>query len=234
MSTMTHLEVTPRIASGKSEVRRVRKTGKVPAVAYSKGQPGTPIAVEPKDVITILKSERGRNSVISMKVAGKDHTVMIKDYSYHPVTRSLEHVDFAFVALDKEVEVEVPLIVTGKPAGVTTGGILRQVYRKLPVRCLPNAIPVKLEIDVTHLNMSEAVSTQELKLPPGVTVLLPAEQTLAAVVAPEKEKVEDVAATGAVPGVAGAAPAAGAGPAAGAKDAKGAAAAAPAKDAKKK
>ena len=118
--SMTQLEVSPRTPAGKGEVRRVRKTGKVPAVAYGKGQPAAAITVEPKDVIAILKSERGQNTVIGMKVAGKDHTVMIKDYSYHPVTRLLEHVDFAFVQLDKEVDVEVPVVGATVP-GATAG-----------------------------------------------------------------------------------------------------------------
>jgi len=229
MSTMTTLDVSPRAAAGKGEARRLRKTGKVPAVAYGKGQPASTIAVAPKDVIAILKSERGQNSVIQMKIGGSDVTAMIKDYSYHPISRDLEHVDFAMVALDQEVDADEPLFVTGKAAGVTLGGVLRQVYRTLPVRCVPDRIPVKLEVDVTHLKLGEAVSAQELKLDAGISIRLAAEQTIVSVVAPEREKVDEAAVA-----VAGAAPAA----AAGAKDAKGAApakaAAAPAKDAAKK
>ena len=228
MSTMTTLDVSPRAAAGKGEARRLRKTGKVPAVAYGKGLPASTISVAPKEVIAILKSERGQNSVIQMKIGGSDITAMIKDYSYHPISRELEHVDFAMVALDQEVDAEVPLIVTGKAAGVTLGGVLRQVYRTLPVRCVPDRIPVRLEVDVTHLKLGEAVSAQELKLDAGISIRLAAEQTIVSVVAPEKEKVDDAAVA-----LAAAAPAA-----AGAKDAKGAApakaAAAPAKDAPKK
>jgi large subunit ribosomal protein L25 len=151
----------------------------------------------------------------------------------------LEHVDFVQVRLDQPVDVNVPLIPLGKPAGVTTGGIVRQVYRTIPVRCVPDKIPLKIEIDITHLELNEHVSTQDLKLPEGVTVRLSAEQTLIAVVTPEKEREEVPAEAAAVPGVA-AAGAAGATPAAGAdaaKDAKAggaATAAAPTKDAKKK
>jgi large subunit ribosomal protein L25 len=170
--------------------------------------------------------------------------VMIKDYAYHPVHRGLEHVDFFQVKLDQPVEVTVPLVHHGKPAGVVAGGIIRAVYRTIPVRCLPDKIPLKIEIDITHLELNEHVSTQDLKMPEGVTVRLPAEQTLIAVVAPEKEREEDVAADAATAAAAAAAGAAAAGapgaPAvAGAeagKDAKGGAApaAAPAKEAKKK
>jgi large subunit ribosomal protein L25 len=102
------------------------------------------------------------------------------------------------------------------------------------VRCLPDRIPVKLEADVTHLELGMHVSTQELKLPEGVSVRLPPEQTLVAVVAPEKEEVVEV-----VPGAPGTAPVAGAAAAvapgaAAAGGAAPAAEAAPAKEDKKK
>lgn len=238
------LAATSRTGAGKGEARRLRKGGSIPAVAYGKGLDSTLLAVAPKDVLSILKSERGQNSVIEMELgkAGK-LLLMIKSYSYHPVQRELEHVDFVQVKLDQPVDVQVPLVPLGKAAGITTGGILRQVYRTVPVRCLPSKIPVKLEIEISHLELNEHVSTQDLKLPEGVTVRLPAEQTLIAVVTPEKEREEVPAeAAAAAAGAPGAAPAAGgaAAPAAAgaegkeAKPAAGAAAAAPAKEAKKK
>jgi len=235
------LHAQSRAAAGKGEARRLRASGWVPAVAYGRGLASTLLSVSPKDVLAILKSERGRNSVIEMDVeAGDKLLVMIRDYSYHPVHRALEHVDFLQVKLDQPVDVEVPLVHLGKPVGVTTGGIIRQVYRTIPVRCVPDKIPLKLEIDITHLKLNEHVSTQDLKLPPGVSVRLPPEQTIVAVVAPEKEREETpVEGAAAVPGAAAAPGAAGA--AAGAageagKDAKGGAApaAAPAKEGKKK
>ena len=213
-AAMLIVNANARTPGGKGAARRVRSEGSIPAVAYGKGLDTLSLTVRPKDVITVLQSERGQNSVVDMTVDGqKKLLVMIKEFSYHPVKRSLLHVDFVQVALDRTVDVEVPLFSTGKAVGVTLGGLLRQVFRTLPVRCLPDRIPLKLECDVTALKLNEHIATQDLKLPEGVEVLLPAEQTLVAVVAPEKERAEDVA------------------PAPGAKDAK-APAAAPAKDAK--
>ena len=238
MSSLVTLEASTRTAGGKAEAGRLRRTGKIPAVAYGKELASTPLAITPKEVVNILKSERGKNTVIQMKVGGKDLTVMIKDFAVHPVDRALRHVDFVEVKLDKPVDVEIPLIATGKPVGVTNGGILRIVYRMLPIRCLPGAIPLKVETDVSHLDLGNVIQTKELKLPEGVTARVPPEQTLIAVVTPEKEKVEEEAAPGA-PGAPGAPAAAGAAPGApGAPAAAGAApaagAAAPAKDDKKK
>jgi large subunit ribosomal protein L25 len=227
------LKAQNRAAAGKGQAKRLRRTGFVPAIAYGRDLPSTPIAVVPKEVATILKSELGKNTVIELELEGKKLLAMIRDFALHPVKRELEHVDFIEVKLDRPVDVQVPLLAIGKAVGVTKGGVLRVVHRTVPVRCLPDRIPVKIETDVTHLELGQHVSTQELKLPEGVTVRLPPEQTLVAVVAPEKEEVEEAAA----PGAPGAAPAAGAPAAAGA--AAGAAApaegaAAPAKDEKKK
>lgn len=221
--SMVTLEASTRTTGGKSEARRLRRSGKLPAVAYGKGLPVSSIAVSPEEVRAILKSERGRNTVISLKVAGRALTVMIKDYAVHPVRRDLLHVDFVTVALDKEVEVDVPLIPTGKAAGIAEGGILRQVYRTVPVRCLPDRIPPQITIDISHLALGEHIVTEDLKIGEGVTLLVAPGQTLIAVVTPEIEKVEETpaaeaeaaaAAAGgaAVPGVApgGAAPAEGA------------------------
>lgn len=208
MSAAMHsVTANSRNETGKGAARRLRNSGRIPAVAYGKGLSAKNLSITPKDVIAVLKSERGKNTVLQMKVDGSDEIlVMIKDYTYHPVSRSLEHVDFVEVKLDRAVDVDVPLIALGKAAGVTLGGLLRQVYRTVPVRCLPDRIPLKIETDVTHLELGDAIATKDLKLPEGVEVRLAAEQTLVSVVAPEKDRSEEAAAA---PGAAAAAPAAG-------------------------
>ncbi len=227
MSAAMHsVTANPRTETGKGAARRLRNSGQIPAVAYGKGLPATTLSVAPKDLLTVLKSERGQNTVLQMKVnGGNELLVMIKHFTYHPVSRSLEHVDFVEVKLDQPVDVDVPLIVQGKAVGVTLGGVLRQVFRTIPVRCLPDRIPLKIETDVTELKLGDAIATKDLKLPEGVEVRLPAEQTLVAVVAPEKDRTEEAAAPGAAAGAA--APAAGKAPAAADKKDAG-------KDAKKK
>lgn len=236
-AAMTNVTATPRTEHGKGAARRLRNAGQIPAVAYGKDLAAMPLAIAPKEIVNVLKSERGQNSVLQMKAGAKELLVMIKDYSIHPVTRSLEHVDFVEVKLDRVVDVEIPLLMTGKAKGVTDGGLLRQVYRTLPVRCLPDRIPLKVEADVTELELGDHIAPKDLKLPEGVEVRLPENQTLIAVVAPEKDRTEETAAApGAAPAAGAAAAPAAAGKAApaaaaGAKDAK---AAAPAKDAKKK
>jgi large subunit ribosomal protein L25 len=212
---MPVLKAQSRVAAGKSAAKRLRKTGFVPAVAYGKGLEATSIAVPPKEVAVILRSELGQNTVIELELEGKKLLTMIREYSVHPLKRELEHVDFIEVKLDRPVDVSVPLLATGKPVGVVAGGVLRVVHRTVPVRCLPDRIPVKIEADATHLELGQHIATKDLKLPEGVTVRLAPEQTLIAIVAPEKEVEEAAPAAGAA-GAPGAAPAAGGTAAAGA------------------
>jgi large subunit ribosomal protein L25 len=227
-SEMPMIKVETRTAAGKGDAKRLRRKGLVPAIAYGKGLPSTAISVVPKEVTSVLRSERGKNTVLELDLDGKKLLTMIRDFALHPVSRELEHVDFIEVKLDKPVDVYVPLLTTGKAVGVTKGGVLRVVHRTVPVRCVPGLIPIKIETDVTHLELGQHVSTQDLKLPEGVSVRLAPEQTLVAVVAPDKE-VEEVAA----PGAAAAAPVAGAAPAAGGSTAPAADAAAAGKGAGK-
>jgi len=172
----------------------------MPAVAYGDGMAATPLAVSPKALAKLLGGEHGLNTVVELQVAGQSNfPALVVDYQIHPVTRAFLHVDFKKIDLGKTVDVEVKLELTGKPKGVTAGGELHQVFRKLPVRCRPSQIPVKLVHDVTSLGLDNVAHVKDLKLPEGVEVLLPAERTVAAVVTAKKRQSEEeeAAATGA-------------------------------------
>lgn len=229
----TKLTALPRNQHGKGAAKRLRAEGRIPAVAYGRGLENTPIAVSPKELTTILSTEFGRNTVIELNIeGGRNLTVLIADYQWHPVTRSLLHADFREIKENEPIDVEVPFETTGKAKGVVAGGVLRQVFRKLPIRCLPSLVPAKLSADVTELELDHAIPVKDVKLPEGVTIRLPPEQTVVAVVT-EKKKPDDAELAAAAPGAPGAAaagasvaPAAGAAaaPAAGDKPAKGGAA----------
>ena len=112
------------------------------------------------------------------------------------------HVDFLRVDLNEEVEVTVPLVLIGKAVGTTNGGNLHQSMHRVPIAAKPAAIPTKLEVDVTPLDIGDALHVSDLKLGEGVRVLLDAREAIASVVAPKAEKVEEAAAApveGAVP-----------------------------------
>jgi large subunit ribosomal protein L25 len=229
-----------RRETGKGSARRARAAGKVPAVLYGRKEEPMWLSLDPLNLVRSMDKERRRNTVFSLALAdgdGKDATVtvMIRDVQIDPMTRTIQHVDFLRVDLNDEVRVSVPLRLKGTPVGVVNGGNLHQSIHEVAVAAKPAAIPVSVEIDVSHLNIGTAVHVSDLKLPEGVRALLDPKTGLASVVAPRAEKVEEAAAAvpaegAAAPGAEGAAaPAAGAAaPAAGGK------AAPAAKDDKKK
>lgn len=212
---LTKVAVTRRGEHGKGEASRLRRAGQIPAVAYWKGETALTMALAPKQLVDVLKSERGRNTVLELNVeGGESFPVLLTEFQYHPVTRSLLHADFLRIALDTPVDVDVPFLTTGKCIGVTNGGTLHIVYRKLPVRCLPKDIPVKVSLDITELDVDGHVAVKDLPLPEGVTVRLPPAQTVVAIVTEAGGEVEAVAAEGA-PAAAGDKAKAAAAPAAG-------------------
>jgi large subunit ribosomal protein L25 len=204
MTTNT-LVANLRPQGGKGPSRRLRASGKIPAVAYGSDISATALAVSPKELTKLLSGEHGLNTVVELEVDGKVkmHTLVV-DYQIHPVSRAILHADFKKIDLDKPVDVEVTLELTGKSAGVTAGGELHQIFKKLPVRCRPAHIPVKLVHDVTELGLDQAAHVKDLNLPEGVEILLPAERTFATVYTAKKRGGDDEAAEG-TPAAAGAA-----------------------------
>jgi large subunit ribosomal protein L25 len=214
------VSVEVRKQTGKGGARKVRASGKVPGVLY--GTKGEPLAVtfDEKTLLQSLDKERRRNTVFSLTVAGEGKneqvTAMIRDAQIDPISRRLMHVDFLRVDLEKEVHVTVPLLLTGKAIGTTNGGNLHQSMHAILVAAKPAAIPNKLEVDVTALEIGMALHVSDLKLAAGVRALLDPKEAIASVVAPKAEKVEAEAAPieGAVPAEGAAAAAEGAAPAA--------------------
>jgi large subunit ribosomal protein L25 len=202
---LVKVKAESREERGKGAAQRLRQSGQIPAVAYGKNMAAQALSISPVELTGVLVSEYGVNTVVEIEVGGKDKiTAMVRDYQYHPVTRRLLHADFQQIALDVPVEVDVPLELTGKAAGVVLGGTLRQVFRVLPVRCLPDKIPVKVVYDVTALELDAHVASKDIELPEGVTSRLRPEQTVISIFT-EKARGEEEAAPAAA---AAAAPAA--------------------------
>src|SRR5512142_483649 len=114
---------------GKNAMRRLRRSGMIPAVLYGGPPPkdgaapeATPIAVDPKPLQRILHSGLGANTLIGLHVDGGESRVMIRDYQLDPVTHALLHADFYRVALDKRVQATVPVVLSGEARGVKQQG----------------------------------------------------------------------------------------------------------------
>jgi large subunit ribosomal protein L25 len=221
------VSVEVRNESGKGAARRARAVGKVPGVLYGHKEAPVTITIDPHALVKSLDKERKRNTVFSLAVGSNSSiTAMIRDVQIDPMSRRIMHVDFIRVSMDEEVKVTVPLILTGTPVGVVNGGNLHQGMHSVPLAAKPDAIPTKLQLDVSALNIGEALHASDLKLDAGVRVLLDPKEALASVVMPRAEKVEEAAAAAPAEGAAaapaeGAAAAGAAAPAAGDKAAAG-------------
>jgi large subunit ribosomal protein L25 len=207
------LEAKPRQEAGKGPARRLRAKGLIPAVVYGRHlDKPSHISVDPLAIKNAIATPHRFNTLIMLKVAEQgEKQVLLKDYQLDPVSREILHADFVEVRENEKVKVKVPLVLVGKPVGVAEGGILSQTRRDLEVLALPSAIPEKIEADVSHLKMAQALHINDIKLPPGIEVNTKVNYTLAVVAVPEKEEVVAPPPTVAAPGEPGAvAPAEGA------------------------
>ena len=208
------LEAKKRDGRGKNEARRLRVSGQIPAVVYGarkEGQApeGVPVAVDPKEVLRILHSESGANTLINLKLDGGESRVMVRDYQLDPITHQLLHADFYQLAMDRAIVVSVPVVVKGEAAGVKQqGGLLDFVTREIQVQCLPTDIPEHIDIDVTELALHQSIRVKDIATHPKWKAVTDGETMLVHVVMPKAE--ESAATTAAVEG---AAPAAAAAPA---------------------
>jgi large subunit ribosomal protein L25 len=162
------LEAQSRDSFGKNEARRTRRSGLVPAVLYGTSdgpnKVATPIAVNPKALLRILHSESGANTLISLKLAGRGDTrVLVKEYQLDPVTHQVLHADFYRVAMDREIQVTIPVVVKGEPKGVKQqGGVLEFVRREIEIECLPGDIPEHVEVDVNELMLHQGIRVRDI------------------------------------------------------------------------
>src|SRR5262249_48251821 len=204
------LNVELRQGKGKNAARRLRAQGKIPGICYGAQAEPIAIALDPLALTKALDPQKKHNTVITMKVDGKDGDllVMLKDFQIDPPTRKLEQADFVQIKMDQEVRVTVPIELVGKPAGVKIGGLLNVVYRQLEVAAKPTAIPSKISVNIDDLEIGDAIHVSDLKLGEGVRALVDAGAAIASVVAPkaEKEEAAPAAEAAAVEGAAAAAP----------------------------
>jgi large subunit ribosomal protein L25 len=201
------IEAVERAQRGKNEARRLRVSGKIPAILYGDKEGGRSIAVDPKTLAKILRTESGANTLIQLKLEGAgDARVLVREYQIDPVTHQLLHADFYRVAMDKVIRVTVTVVPRGEPRGVKQqGGVLDIVHRQIDIECLPADIPEHIEIDVSEMMVGASVRVRDVATDAKWKALSDMDMMLLHVIIP---KVEEVAATpDAAAAAAGAAPA---------------------------
>jgi len=191
------LEGRRRDDLGKGGARKARAAGQIPGIVYGHGETPLPVAVGAREFQLALHQHRGSNAIVSLMVDGGEHTALIRDVQYDPISRAILHLDFQKVSLTETVEIDVTLHLTGLPVGVKDGGgVLEHITRTVKVRCLPTAIPSSIDVDVAALNIGDSAHVRDISVP-DVEVLSDPDTTIATVVPPtvfEEKPAEEVAA----------------------------------------
>ncbi len=193
------LEAVRRDSRGKNEARRLRAAGQLPAVVYGttkNGQApvGVPVTVSPKEVLRILRSESGVNSIITLSLDGAASQVLVREYQRDPVTGALLHADFYQLAMDKLLVLSVPILIKGEAKGVKLqGGLLDFVTREIQVQCLPADIPEHIDVDVSAMELHQAVRVRDLVPTGNWKPVTDGETMLVHIVTPKAEEAAQAA-----------------------------------------
>src|SRR5256712_8913548 len=158
------ISATNRADRGKNAARRLRRRGLVPGIVYGGKGENLAVAVDPKALQRVLRSEAGRNAILKLSIA--DHgssNAILKNWQVDPVKENFLHADFYRIAMDIAIRVTVPIHVLGEARGVKVdGGILELIMRDVEVECLPGDIPEHIDIDVSDLGINGALRVSDL------------------------------------------------------------------------
>jgi large subunit ribosomal protein L25 len=158
------VEAKLREASDKHAARRLRTTGMIPAVLYGAKKDPRAIAVDPKQILKILHSASGHNTIFDLNVDGEQAKAMVVDWQYEPMKGHLLHVDLKRIAMDQKMRLSVPVHVQGEAKGAKeAGGLLDLVLREVHIECLPADIPSHINVDVTDLDRGQAIRVADLQ-----------------------------------------------------------------------
>jgi large subunit ribosomal protein L25 len=176
------VEAQPRPDSsrGKNEARRLRASGRIPAVLYGAKKSAVAISVDPKQISRILHSESGHNTIFDLKVGSENAKGMVVDWQYDPITGRLLHIDLKRIAMDEKMRVFVPIHLVGEAPGVKVqGGLLDQVLREVEIECLPADIPSHIDADVSHLEFGHVLRVSDLPHGGKIKFVTDEQQTVA-------------------------------------------------------
>jgi len=194
----TSLNAALRAETGKNSNRRLRSQGLIPGVLYGNDIENKSISVDPKEVISILTSDSGQNTIFKVKVGKTGTDVLIKDYVLDPVKGNLIHIDLLAVNLSDVMTFQVHIHIVGEAIGVKDfGGVLEHVLREIDVECKASDVPESIVVDVTSLDLNDQVRVRDLVVADGIRITNDPEQLVLnlappAVVEEGEEEEEDV------------------------------------------
>ena len=181
-----------REKTGRSEARRIRRAGFIPAVLYGRGLDTIHLLLKEDEFNHSLHKVAGGNVLIDLKIEGekKSRPVIVKEIQQDPVHDRTWHVDLQVVRLDEKIKIKVPIVVKGESPGVKVGGILEHILREIEVECLPRNIPEKIEVNIGTLEIGDSIHLKDLTFPAGVVAIEDKDTAILSVVPPKAEEKE--------------------------------------------
>jgi len=199
MAKQVKLTAERRTALGRSAVRKLKAKGVVPAIIYGAKDKAEPLQVSRRDISAMLSHAAGENILVELEIAGKSRLALVQEVQHAPLGNAILHVDFHAVSMDEVIQADVPLDPIGIANGVKNmGGLLEQNLRSLAIECLPRDLPDVIKVDVSALDVGDAIHVREIPLPAGVTTRVQPDLTAFSVLAPTVEE-EPVAAEAEAP-----------------------------------
>jgi large subunit ribosomal protein L25 len=175
MSTGFELAAQIRSTTGKAEARRMRHDGKVPGIIYGAGKEPEMITLPHDDILHALEHEAFYSHILNIKLDnGKTEDVVLKNVQRHVYKPKIEHVDFFRVKATEKLTMHIPIHYLGEaeaPGVVDAGGVVSKLMTDIEVKCLPKDLPEFIEVDISKLEMDQALHITDIKLPKGVELL---------------------------------------------------------------
>jgi large subunit ribosomal protein L25 len=224
MSKPQTLQAHTRKRSGSAALKRLRREGLIPAIIYGRQQENVNLRLQRKSVNELMGRSVSEQILVNLEIEDRKETklALIQAVQHDPLTGQILHMDFHAVREDEILHAHVLIELVGEAAGVKAGGLLEFLMHSLDIQCLPKDLPEKIVVDVSNVNIGEAIHIRDLNLPEGVKASSDGDISLVRVSEPKVADEPTPAAAAAAAATAAATPAAGGAPAAAAKPAGGA------------
>ena len=188
MAQQVKLKAQKRTAVGRNSIKQIKEQGLVPATIYGSQAEPLNLQVDGRELSNVLAHASSDHVLVELEILDGDQSInrlaLIQEVQHHPLKRQPLHVDFHAVSATEKIISEVPIEAVGEALGVRTfGGLLEYSLRSLEVECFPQDLPDIIRIDVTNLNIGEALHVRDIKLPNGVEAVTDADLTAISVVA---------------------------------------------------
>jgi large subunit ribosomal protein L25 len=191
MAKQVKLKAERRTNIGRSAARKLKARGVIPAIIYGGKDKPQPLQVSARDVDAMLSHASGENILVELEIAGEEsnRSALVQEIQHSPVGGDILHIDFHAVSMDEKIYAEVALETIGTANGVKNfGGLLEQSLRTLAVECLPRDLPDRITVDVSSLNIGDAIHVRDIQMPNGVTPKVQLDLTAFSVLAPAVEE----------------------------------------------